>query len=241
MVSVASRERIMRLSVFGAVLFLLEVTSNWHFVGLVADNAKGVVFQTINTNNASSLANETSNEEGDTSIIVISSLIPSHPSIAIINETIHSLHFLKGLAPTAPLFLAVDGAPQETPQQDKERLAQYIVNLKDAFHEPHQRVLVSDEHLHIAGNIKQALDHVQTRFIYVIQHDFAFARIVNHTAIIKSMKEYPDMLRLVRFNMKMNRIYPRDRSGGGNCTSSTYPVNSINGIHFYKTEAWSDK
>jgi hypothetical protein len=183
---------------------------------------------------ATNLSNE------DTSVIIISSLIPTHPSIQIMNETYQSLGFLKGLSPTAPLYLAVDGLKDGASLEDRERLAQYVVNLKAAFNKYHQHILASDTHLHIGGNIKQAHDMVQTEYIYVIQHDFAFRRNVDHSAIVKSMREYPDILRLVRFNKRRNAYRHADRIGG-NCTYIPYPVEHINGIHFWKTNLWSDK
>jgi hypothetical protein len=233
------RERLIRAFVFCFVLALLEILSSTQAIrGLAAEFAARNPSKSnaIHKGNSSTTLEST---EEDTSVIILSSLIPSHPSIWMINETYHSLHHLIGLSSTAPLFLPVDGSPEGTSTDDRDRLAQYIINLKSAFNETHHHIIASSTHLHIAGNIKQAHDLITTPYIYIIQHDFPFQQNINHTAIIKSMREYPDVLRLVRFNKRRNMYLRRDRYGG-NCTYHSYPVNHINGIHFWKTSKWSD-
>ena len=169
------------------------------------------------------LAREANNiSKEDTSIIILSLLIPMHPLTWIINETYQSLHFLKGLLPTAPIYLPVDRLPDGASLKDREHLAQYVVNLKTIFAKLYHHILASDTHLHIGGNIKQAHDMIQTEYIYVLQHDLAFQRNVNHTAIIKSMQEYPNILCLVWFNKRYSKYLCSDQIGG-NCTYNSYP------------------
>jgi hypothetical protein len=41
-------------------------------------------------------------------------------------------------------------------------------------------------------------------FVYVLQHDTPRFQDINNTAILKTMDEYPDVLRIVRFNLESN-------------------------------------
>ena len=85
----------------------------------------------------------------------------------MINQVIESLNMLRGLSPTAPLFLAVDGLPSPTPN-DAERLAQYVAKLNATWEDrSHVTIIASDAHLHIAGNVKQAMDLVKTNYVCV--------------------------------------------------------------------------
>mmetsp|Transcript_6421 Transcript_6421/g.9408 ORF Transcript_6421/g.9408 Transcript_6421/m.9408 type:complete len:132 (-) Transcript_6421:642-1037(-) len=50
----------------------------------------------------------------DTSIIILSSLIPTHPSIKMINDTFNSLSMmLDGIPFNTPIHISVDGLPIE--------------------------------------------------------------------------------------------------------------------------------
>ena len=107
-----------------------------------------------------------------TSIIVTSNLIPTHPSVAMINETIYSLYrHLIGLPKDVPLFLSIDGTSKkdEANKTNHARLDQYIRNLRNAS-SPFQNITIipAPRHLHIAGTVRQAMDHVKTKFVYVI-------------------------------------------------------------------------
>ena len=44
------------------------------------------------------------------------------------------------------------------------------------------------------------MDYVDTKYVYIVQHDFEFIRQVNHTEIINAMENDPDVLRIVRFD-----------------------------------------
>ena len=141
-------------------------------------------------------------QETATSIIITSNLIPSHPSIAMINETISSLHFLGGLSPTAPLIITVDGLEATATNDDHKRLREYVKSLQQTFRQSHITIVASPNFLHLAGNIFKAIDMVRIEFAYVLQHDQPFICEVNHMALIKSMQEYPDYLRIVRFSLR---------------------------------------
>ena len=177
----------------------------------------------------------------DTSVIITSSLIPTHPSIAMINQTVHSLSHLQGLSPDAPIYITVDGLPVNT-TEDYMRLQAYVRNLHYEYdNRTNIHILPSEEHRHIAGSIKMAVDRISTTFIYLVQHDFPFIKDIDHTNLRKSMEEFPQYIRNVRFEYK-NRIHAPA------CTywqqtlniTGTTPVDSVNGLHISLTRKWSD-
>jgi hypothetical protein len=51
------------------------------------------------------------------------------------------------------------------------------------------------------------------------------------------LHEYPDVLRLVRFNLLYNKMRDIEK---GTCYNESTPVNAINGINLIKTWIWSD-
>jgi hypothetical protein len=52
--------------------------------------------------------------------------------------------------------------------------------------------------------IKYALELVNTKFVYALQHDEIFLKSINHTAMVKSMDEHPGILRKIEFNRGFN-------------------------------------
>lgn len=157
----------------------------------------------------------------------------------MINETISSLHFLHGLSPTAPLIITVDGLKTTAKIDDHKRLRQYVKSLQHTFQQSHITIVVSPNFLHLAGNIFKATDMVTTEFVYVLQHDQPFIREVNHTALIKSMQEYPDYLRIVRFSLRNIKLIHSDKLNG-KCFGQETLVDHVNNLNFTKTPAWSD-
>jgi hypothetical protein len=82
-----------------------------------------------------------------------------------------------------------------------------------------------------------ALALVKSRFIYVLQHDFKFIREIDHTSVIKSMIDYPNILKIVRFNKRRNVPVQIDK---GECFGMKTEVDHVNGVNFTKTPGWSD-
>ena len=61
------------------------------------------------------------------------------------------------------------------------------------------------KHLHINNSIKNALNFIETKYIYIVQHDFEFIRTVNHTEIVFEMEKYPEKIQIVRFDKGVGR------------------------------------
>jgi hypothetical protein len=176
----------------------------------------------------------------DTTVIITSNFIPISPSLAMINKTIQSLHHLQGLCPTSPLIITVDGMhPRLRSKHNNtdERLAQYVQALKEAYNQDHHTILASNRTIDLTNCVQKAIKQVKTEFVYIIQHDMPFVQDINHAAIVKTMDEYPDVLRLVRFNLRSNE---KRNIEDGTCYNETTPVDAINGINLIKTWIWSD-
>jgi hypothetical protein len=66
--------------------------------------------------------------------------------------------------------------------------------------------------------------------MYLMQHDLPFAKEINHTAIVKTANEHPE-INMVRFNQKRIMGHP--------CKS--VPEINANGIFLKKGAKWSDQ
>jgi hypothetical protein len=178
-------------------------------------------------------------------------LVPSHPSIRMINETTHSLfEHAVGLSRDCPIIITIDNMikrrskklymPYE--QGDYDRYDQYILNLQQ--HYPKATIVrLTGKEQGLSWSVSHAMKHVKTRFVYLLQHDMPFLRSIQHTAMVRTMMDYPNDLRIVRFGRKANVCTSNVRLVGGDaCWAMPTPVDSnIHGLHFVKTPLWSDK
>jgi len=175
------------------------------------------------------------NVKPDSSIIIVSSLIPTHPSIKMIHETIDSIHkMIDGLHPDTPIFISIDMIKSEKFDAVKlSTLQLYLENLRNQFFDnPNIFIINNFSHGHINHSIRRVLKMVKTEFVYVFQHDLKFVKNVNHAALVKSMREHLGELVIVRF--------AKDRIGSikktrGDCKKSV----EYNGISFTLGQ-WSD-
>uniref|UniRef100_A0A7R9ZRL0 Uncharacterized protein n=1 Tax=Craspedostauros australis TaxID=1486917 RepID=A0A7R9ZRL0_9STRA len=174
----------------------------------------------------------------DTSILILTSLIPTHPSLEIISKTIESLGQLVGLPHDAPIFFSIDKPETEKQPGDLDRLRQYIDNLNSTYgiHD-HVTLVEAPYHLGITGNIKQSIERMTTKYVYVIQHDFAFIRPVLHKEIVHAMEKYPTTLECIRFNKRPNVAAGADR---GPCFGLDTSIEDVGVLQFTKTPGWSD-
>lgn len=184
-----------------------------------------------------------------TAVIITTHLIPTHPSLEILNQTIESLKFLKGLPSNAQIIITVDGLNEDTQENRKAyhllrsevnqaKLQSYIKALKEAYgYRDNVKLLVSKIHQHLGWSLKNAIQFLDqgTEYVYVIQQDLPFVREINHTAIAKTVQEFPDIVNLIRFNNRPNRVLQNSE-----CWNQSEPVQHVNSIHLHKTPQWSD-
>ena len=186
----------------------------------------------------------------DTSVIILTSLIPTHPSIEMVNETFNSVYeMLDGLPENTPVFIASDGLHGDKKHPEKDRLNDesinryddYLKNLRLRFYKnPHVTLVNNYRFGHISNTLRVVLELVETEFIYVLQHDLKFSKHVNHTGLVNVMKENPQEVQIVRFGkspfMKEKIVRRRNRSHCREVWSRTYDQH---GIHL-ELGRWSD-
>lgn len=182
----------------------------------------------------------------ETALVILTSLIPSHPSLDMLKETMASLPRLKGLSINAPIYIMVDMVPSYaiaknqggTPEErvaNEERLEAYVHNLyKEYDRAPNIHIVVNAFNKHIGGSTQKALSifDPRTKFIHVIQHDFRYIIDIDHKAVVKSMKDEPKKFHMIRFN---KRRMIGHLAGCKNLTRA-----DINGIHLEPSMTWSD-
>ena len=185
----------------------------------------------------------------ETAIIISTHLVPSHPSLSILKETMDSWKYLSGLPANSQIIITVDGLADNTStnrksyfllksNENENRRQQYIAALKEEFrHRENIKIMVNERHGHLGNILKNAVELLdpRTEFVYILQQDLPFIRNINHTAIVKTRREYPEYVRLVRFSHRPNPILNKIP-----CWNQTEPVQSVNGIHLHKTSQWSD-
>lgn len=186
--------------------------------------------------NSHSHSRSYSDYDMETAIIITTNLIPSHPNIDMLKETIASIFtYIIGLSPNTQIYITVDAlihrgykeGREKTwakegreREQEEERLESYVTELyRNYDHLDNYHIIVNTKNIQLGASFEKAvnllnLNHnktsTQTEFIYYVQHDFKFVNVVNHTALVKSMREYPNVLRLVRFHKRP--ITPSARS-----------------------------
>ncbi len=164
----------------------------------------------------------------DLSVIITASYIPSHPDIKLIKEVIESLVLLN-LPKDTLIVLAHDHSKNPD-------FNQYLKNLKNFVrHDPNFKIVVRRTHGHLVGNIRNALQYIESEFVLVIQHDLKFnKRPIDIMKIVADMKKHPE-LKHIRFNKRCNRPTNCDSHFGLfgkeiKCQNFTYT----------RTNAWSD-
>jgi hypothetical protein len=142
-------------------------------------------------------------------IVVTANLVPTFPATDILEDTLDSLSFIKGLEPNTPIIIAVDGINPELDSHDnRKRLQDWVSNVRTMFKcTTNVQILASSVHLHISNTLRMALAQVSTEFVYVMEHDFPFIKEIDHELLKKSMHESKE-LRIVRFNKRHNSLEP---------------------------------
>eukprot|EP00557_Chaetoceros_sp_GSL56_P000886 CAMPEP_0176500792 /NCGR_PEP_ID=MMETSP0200_2-20121128/13786_1 /TAXON_ID=947934 /ORGANISM="Chaetoceros sp., Strain GSL56" /LENGTH=329 /DNA_ID=CAMNT_0017899575 /DNA_START=148 /DNA_END=1137 /DNA_ORIENTATION=- len=242
------------------------VHNNWESMGGMTSNVSNsnncsMITATATANTTTTTTNTSTNTSAgqysyyyskadkETAILVTTNWIPSAPSIDLVKEVMDSLNLIEGLSPKAPTYIVIDHIFPESHRDGKknkeERIAlevtleEYSFNLmKEYMHRDNVHVIVNKVNLHIGGNINKTLELLEpeTKYLYVLQHDFKFIKPINHTAIILAMKTYPQRLKHVRFNKKTN--VPKRR--GDVCWYEPDAQIHVDGANFTKTCGWSD-
>mmetsp|Transcript_58369 Transcript_58369/g.63016 ORF Transcript_58369/g.63016 Transcript_58369/m.63016 type:complete len:266 (+) Transcript_58369:162-959(+) len=125
----------------------------------------------------------------ETAVIILSSLIPSHPSLWMLENVIKSLENLDGLHPNAPIYITVDAPKKDKLVEKAEELDEYTRALYRRFRDDENRhvtIVVNSVNRHVNGSIRKVVfDLINTnvtKYIYLLQHDLMFmpGKMINH-------------------------------------------------------------
>lgn len=179
------------------------------------------------------------------SVVVITNYIPSHPSIAIIQQMLESLYLLQISRDTEIIisFDALKPAIQDDPECIN-KYDQYFNNLRNYLDTEYKfknvRLVKRPTWGGILGNTRHGIQFVKTKYMMVCQHDLYFKIPVTVYPLINLMEKYSEVKHL-RFNTLQNLPIYIGWDGW-----------KINGKHVYKevmfdnialcyTPAWSDQ
>ncbi|GFH61179.1 hypothetical protein CTEN210_17655 [Chaetoceros tenuissimus] len=195
----------------------------------------------------------------NTSIILLTNLIPMHPDISQTKQVLDSAFtYLEGLPLDTPVFISLDFLVECdskyaikhnyvcNAEDTRKKLQEYINNLR-TYYLPMRNVqiLSNVQWGHIRYNLERSLMMVKTKYVYVLQHDEPFIRPINHTAVIKTFDEYyPEHIWKLEFPLKARNVWAdkKDLKGKKKCFSMETPFSQgINGINITKTDGWSDQ
>jgi hypothetical protein len=113
----------------------------------------------------SSSSKRASGAAADYTIIITASLIPSHPCIYFINQTIHSVyeHIIKGLdVKSTPMIIAIDGIHRrDKSDENKKRCDEMVQNLQGNF--SNATILTRDASVGLKPTLQHALATVKTK------------------------------------------------------------------------------
>ena len=126
-------------------------------------------------------------------IITTTSPIPSNPSTVMLEKTQASLSNLCG-AEECKRIIVFDGVDPK-----KAEIAKFYPEYKENVEKlvsTHQvfkntELVFCNDHLHLTGAIKTAMEKVTMPFVFIHQHDFAIRRKVDTLGILRSMEENP--------------------------------------------------
>jgi hypothetical protein len=171
-------------------------------------------------------------------IIITASYIPSHPRSEHIDSVIESLKFLKYPEDTV-IILAHDYPPNPS-KVDLENYLEYYnklqtkYSLKDNF-----KITMLDKYGHLSGNIRNAFNYVDSKYVLFVQHDFPFIKKVNLNSVMEDMDKNKN-LKHIRFN-KRKTIQTAGDSLTQNCNLNIFNNYSIKGkCSYISTFCWSD-
>jgi hypothetical protein len=188
------------------------------------------------------MANDKSFRPRDSlTVVVAASLIPSHPSTSMIEQTLTSLHLL-GLTQEVPLVIAHDAPSPDCDSKDLLRYEDYFARLEEVCEIRGNSVITKlTKWGQLSQSLSLAFTYVKTPYVLVCQHDLPFIKRIEVDQILETM-ESQLMLKHVRFNLRENQPYAFDAFPKKRKLCYQEEVFELNGRahHFVKTIGWSD-
>ena len=158
--------------------------------------------------------------------IITTSPIPSHPTCVVIDEVFKSLKMVPMLY-NGPIIVACDGSPTKNDNYEnyKRVLGDKINRL------PNGKMVSLNRQGYLSGNVKNAMKHVDTKYVMVIQHDFPFLYSFDPNHLVGVMERHPEV-KLIRFNKRSN-----NQAVG---VDSKIEERCFENLCLTKTNGWSD-
>jgi hypothetical protein len=205
--------------------------------------------EAVNVKQSNLSQHSNDNDNRKTAVIITTHLIPSHPSLDNLLQVIDSIKInLAGLPDKAPLYITVDGLAGQTDKlflNDSEgnikKIDLYLKALYKHFAgQDHIHIIAAERNIGLSGNLRRVVDSLdpETKYMYLIQHDLPFVKLVNHTIILDTAERRSD-LRIVRFAWRKSP--PPPCSGPGTEDIISITGNPQGEVVFRKGKKWSDQ
>lgn len=161
-------------------------------------------------------------------IVVTCSPIPSHPSIEVVQKTLESLRSMLTFPSNTKFILAHDYGDSVSYKLYLDSLGKYINNTHDTI------IVQLDKKGYLTGNLKNAFQVVDSKYVLIVQHDFPFIKEVNLINVIHDMDNNPS-LKHIRFNKRINHKIASDS------LNDLFGL-EVTGLHhtYTRTPSWSD-
>ena len=168
-------------------------------------------------------------------IIITASYIKSHPSIKLIKKVLNSVKKINHN--NSHIILAHDYNNNLNYQKYLKKLNQYLNNQNNS----NIQVITRSSKGHLTGNIRNAMQHVQTKYLLVMQHDLPFIKKLNIHQVIEDMENNQN-LKHIRFFKKQDKNPKNPNNLGWEFKNNLFgqQVQSKN-YSYTRTPAWSDQ
>lgn len=181
------------------------------------------------TNDIKELGGDIPNDYENTTVLIPTSPIHSHPSLEIIEETIATV---RERLPWAEIMIMCDGVRLEQ-EHYRERYEQYLYNLVWSCNRLWRNVtpFIYSNHLHQAEMTKRTLEYVTTPTILFVEHDAPLCNEIPFSEIYPVITS--GTLDVVRFNHE-NRVHEEHQH-------LTRGMIKHNGEQYMRTIQWSQR
>jgi hypothetical protein len=171
---------------------------------------------------------EVDNFSSDITIILSTSPMPSHPSTAFVDEVVESIYKFLFRFERTKIIITCDGT-----NECNESYEHFILNLEEKYKGYEDiEIIKKPEFGHLTGNLRFAIERVETEFVFLVQHDISFLRFVDIAKVIEDMRANPQ-LKHVRFNKRRNTRKRGDYNLGKKRVDANYK--------YISTPQWSDQ
>lgn len=175
-------------------------------------------------------------EEAMVTVIVSSSVVPSHPSTAMIEDTIRRVRAYPELA-TAEVIICCDGLPpeQEHRRADYEEYLRRLVDLCNVH--PDFRgclPLIFEGHTHQANMTRKALELARTQLLFFVEHDTFPQGEIDFAGIMRVLLEtsFANTIRLHVFHEVLKEHEP---------LYTDLQIQDVCGVPLMRTTDWSQR